>query len=53
MQVFTVHSGYGRLGAFMSGRYHQAYGIEYWKDSGATPPRHRCGPGDYVKHQNV
>ena len=52
-QVFTTHSGYGRLGAFMSGRYHQAYGIDFWKDSVEVPPKQRCGPKDYIKSWNV
>jgi hypothetical protein len=53
LQVFTTHSGYGRLGAFMSGRYHQAYGIDFWKDSVDVPPKQRCGPKDYIKFWNV
>ena len=53
LQVFTTHSGYGRLGAFMSGRYHQAYGIDFWKDSVDVPPKQRCGPKDYIKYWNV
>ena len=52
-QVFTTHSGYGRLGAFMSGRYHQAYGVDFWKDSVEVPPMQRCGPKDYIKSWNV
>lgn len=52
-QVITVHSGYGRLGAFISGKYHQVYGIDYWKDQATPPPRQRCGPADYIKHWNV
>lgn len=51
--VFTTHSGYGRLGAFMSGRYHQAYGIDFWKDSVEVPPKHRCGVNDNIKFWNV
>lgn len=43
-----MHSGYGRVGAFMSGRFNQAYGIEYTKDSSRVPPRHDCGANDYV-----
>jgi hypothetical protein len=27
-QVITTHSGYGRLGSFMSGKYHQVDNLE-------------------------
>ena len=39
LQVFTVESGFGRVGAFLSPRFHRMYGI-------GTEPR-GCGPLEY------
>ena len=39
MQVVTIDSGFGRVGAFLSSKFHQIYGI-------GNEPR-SCGVWDY------
>ena len=44
MQVITSHSGYGRVGALLSQRFHNIYQVDHGK---AETSHRQCGKYDY------
>lgn len=40
------------MGAFMSGKYHQVYGVEMFKDQQEPPANISCGVNNYLKRWN-
>lgn len=45
--IMTLQSGFGRLGSYMSGRWHQLYAIDYTKDATTPPGNRSCGAEDF------
>ncbi len=52
-QVVSIHSGYGRIGAFCSERWHQVYGIDLWKDSEEPAPNRTCSVDTFMAKWNM
>ncbi len=52
-QVISLHSGYGRFGAFASGRFHQVYAIDLAKDATAAAANRSCGVLAYASMEYV
>lgn len=52
-QIITLHSGFGRLGAYMSGRFHQVYDIDVVQEQQTAPPLRSCSPYDYASIEYI
>jgi hypothetical protein len=52
-QIITLHSGFGRLGAYMSGRFHQVYDIDFVQNQQTPPPRRACSAYDYASIEYI
>jgi hypothetical protein len=52
-QIITLHSGFGRLGAYMSGRFHQVYDIDVVQGQQTPPPLRSCSPYDYASIEYI
>jgi hypothetical protein len=52
-QIITLHSGFGRLGAYMSGRFHQVYDIDIRQNQQTPPPGRTCSSYDYASIEYI